>query len=253
MLLMFGVFSVMFFADGKWGYREKNLAYHVSKAFEGAIGDFKAKQGELGPEAWRVYAQRQTVDLPEDPALLPEDTPRPMPWPEILHDYERMKASLEQQPNPLFDEYRLAAGIRKEAPEKDFSAQKIFEQWVVFWICLTLTFGALVMLLRTIRRSVAIDDEALYPAGGGRIPFGELVRLDLRKWGTKGLAFVWARTASGGERKLRIDGLTYGGFKVEQGEPAERLMTRLRENFSGEVIEYVIEDGEPASPAPPAA
>jgi hypothetical protein len=119
MLLMFGVFSVMFFADGKWGYREKNLAYHVSKAFEGAIGDFKAKQGELGPEAWRVYAQRQTVDLPEDPALLPEDTPRPMPWPEILHDYERMKASLEQQPNPLFDEYRLAAGIRKEAPEKD--------------------------------------------------------------------------------------------------------------------------------------
>lgn len=69
---------------------------------------------------------------------------------------------------------------------------------------------------------------------------------------TKGLAFAYARTPSGGERKLRIDGLTYGGFKPEQGEPAEQLMRALRENFTGEVIEYVTEPG-PAAPGAGAA
>ncbi|TAE73499.1 MAG: hypothetical protein EAZ65_02095 [Verrucomicrobia bacterium] len=253
MLLMFGVFSVMFFVDGKWGYREKNLSYFVSKAFEQAIGEFKATHADMSPEAWRSHAGRQVVELPEDASLLPEGTPMPMAWPEMLHDYERIKASLDQQPNPLFDDYRLLAGIKKEAPAKDYSGRKIFEQWVVFWVCLVLTIGALMVLLRTMGRSVAIDGEAIYPAGGGRVPFGDLVRLDLRKWSTKGLAFVWARTAGGAERKFRIDGLTYGGFKLEQGEPAERLMRVLRENFSGEVIDYAIDDGDSGAPATPAS
>ena len=93
---------------------------------------------------------------------------------------------------------------------------------------------------------MAIDGEAFYPAEGGRVAFGDLVRLDLRKWETKGLAFAWA-----GERRLRIDGLTYGGFKKEQDEPAERLMGRLKEKFKGEILEYGAETGEPAHPAPP--
>lgn len=244
MLVMFGVFTVMFFADGKWGYREKNLAYHVEKAFATASAEFRARHQELGPEGWRTYAARQTVTLPEDRSVLPESTQVPLPWPEVLSDFDILTASLEQPEGWLFDAHRPDF-LRKDPPDHDYSAQKILEQWVVFWICLALTVGALIVLLRTVRRCMAIDDEALYPVGGGRVLFGDLVRLDLRKWGGKGLAYAWARTADGGERRLRIDGLTYGGFKVEDGEPAERLMRRLRENFSGEVIDYEIESGEP--------
>ena len=40
----------------------------------------------------------------------------------------------------------------------------------------------------------------------------------------------------------------FGPFEVR---PAERLMVRLRENFSGELIEYVIEPAEPGA-GPPA-
>ena len=71
----------------------------------------------------------------------------------------------------------------------------------------------------------------------------------------QGLAFAFAKTPSGGERKLRIDGLTYGGFKPEHGEPAEQLMRALRENFTGEVIEYVTEpeSAAPGAGASPAA
>jgi hypothetical protein len=251
MLLMFGIFTVLFFVDGKWGYREKNLAYHVSKAFEQATGEFKVKKGEMTPETWRAHAAKQTVALPEDRSVLPEGTPVPMPWPAVLHDYERMTAALAGQPNELFDQYRLEANIKKDVPEHDYPAQKIFEQWVVFWICLALTTGALFMLVRTLGRSMAIDGEAFFPAAGGKVPFADLTRLDLRKWDTKGLAFAWAKTPAGGERKLRIDGLTYGGFKKEQDEPAERLMRRLKANFSGELIEYVTDADEPAKPAAP--
>ena len=259
MLLMFGVFAVMFYVDGKWGYREKNLSFFVSKAFERATQEFSLKKDQLSPEDWRAYAEKQTIDFvhrgADDEAgevvPVPEGTPVPMPWPPVLHDHAALKASLDQQPGKLFNDYRLEADIKKEAPENAFPARKIFEQWVVFWVCLVLAIAAVFVLLRTIRRCIAIDGEALYPAGGGKVPFGHMTRLDLRKWETKGLAFVWARTATGEECKLTIDGLTYGGFKKEQDQPAERLMVRLRENFSGELIEYVIEPADPGA-GPPA-
>jgi hypothetical protein len=261
MLLMFGVFSVLFFRDGKWGYREENLSYHVSKAFQQAATQFKEKKDQVTPEEWRAYAGKQTIDFlhadkeTKKPALtpVPDGTPVPMPWPEILGDYDKMKASLDGEQDKLFNEYRLQANIKREAPEDVFPQRKITEQWVVFGFCLVLALGALFMLLRTLGRSMAIDGEAFYPPSGGRVPFADLTRLDLRRWATKGLAFAWAKTPSGGERKLRIDGLTYGGFKKEEDEPAERLMRRLKENFSGELIDYETESEESAKPAEPSS
>lgn len=258
MLLMFGVFTVLFFVDGNWRYREYNVSYYLSQAFKQAAGEFNSKKDTVSPEEWRAFAEKQSIDFlhrsekkPEGELVpVPVGTKVPMPWPEVLHDYGKMKASLDQPPSQLFDDYRLAAGIKHDAPEHNYPNQKVFEQWVFFWICLVLTLGALVVLLRTMRRSIEIDGTALYPAGGGTVPFADLVRLDLRKWDTKGLAFAWAKTPAGGERKLRIDGLTYGGFKKEQDEPAERLMVRLRENFSGELIEYVVEPAGPGAGAP---
>jgi len=119
------------------------------------------------------------------------------------------------------------------------------------------------VLLRTMGRKIAVDDEALYPSDGGRVPFSDLVRMDLRKWENKGLAFLWATKPGGGERKIRIDGFVYGGFKKdkgeaaeeqaepveqqaepakEQAEPAETLLKRIRANFQGEVVEMVAEE-----------
>lgn len=251
MLLMFGIFTVLFFVDGKWGYREKNLSFYVSQAFEQATREFTERQGVMSPADWRTFAERQNVPFPEDRSILPEGTQVPMAWPAILQDYDAMKASLAQEKNKLFNDYRLTAGIKKDAPEHAYPAGKIREQWIVCYFCLALSLAAAWVLLRTLGRSISVDGEAFYPADGGKVPFGDLVRLDLRKWDTKGLAFAWAKGGSKGERKIRIDGLTYGGFKKEQDEPAERLMACLKENFKGEIIEYVVETEEPAQPAPP--
>ena len=250
MLLMFGIFAAMFYKDGTRGYREQNYVYHLSKAFKSAREDFKTGSHSSSPEQWRAHAREQKVRFHEAPKVqddpLPPGIQVPMPWPAELQDFEKMKAANSAEETKLFNDFRREKGIDAEVPEHAFDSQKIFEQWVVFWICLALTLGTLFVLIRTWPRKIAIDGEALYPADGGRVPFADLIRLDLRKWDNKGLAFAWARKPDGSERKIRIDGFVYGGFKKDQGEPAEKLIQRLRANFQGELMELVAEEAEPA-------
>lgn len=248
MVLMFGVFAVMFYKDGSQGYREKNLSYYSWKGIEAAAADFSAKQGEMTPSEWRAYASEQNFPLPEDRSILPEGTPDEIPWPEMLADHETMKAGLANPRSNLFEPYMELAGLKKSPPEHEYDAGKIFEQWVVFWICLALTIAALFLLLRTLGRKMVLDGDDFQPAAGAAVTVGDLVRLDLRKWANKGLAFAWAKAPGGDERRIRIDGLTYGGFKEEQGAPAERLMQGIKARFSGEIIDYEPVE-EPASDA----
>jgi hypothetical protein len=236
MFLMFAVFAVLFFLDGSTGYRRKNEVFYLHEAFKEANDEFAKRNQDSGftPEAWQKFAAEQIVALPADPALLPKGMAMPMPWPAILHDYDRMKPL---QWNTLWREYTKARKMNEEAPEQPYDSRKIKEQWVVFWISLALAAAAAFILIRTLRRTITADAEALTDQRGRRVPFADLKVLDLRKWDTKGLGFI-DFDGSAGKGRLRIDGLTYGGFKADDGEPAERLMQFIRARFSGEIIEY---------------
>lgn len=241
MLLMFGVFSVLFYLDGSVGYRKKNEGYFLNKAFQDANTRFSEMNagGSLTAARWKAYAEKQSVKFsvgnePEDPSILPPDIKLPMPWPAILQDYDRMKPL---QWNILWREYTKEHGLPASPPEEHYTAQKIREQWIVFGICSVLSLIAAFILLRTLRRTISVDGQAVTTQQGKRVPYGDLKKLDLRKWETKGLAFIDYDGASG-KGKIRIDGLTYGGFKKDQNEPAERLMKQIRAHFSGEIIEY---------------
>jgi hypothetical protein len=242
MVLMFGTFSVLFYIDGSTGYRKKNENFYLHKAFQTANGEFvKMKaSGSLTAEEWKAFAEKQSVAVPEDRSVLPATTPSPLPWPAILHDFERMKP---EQWNILWREYTKGLGLDASPPEEPYTSSQIRDQWVVFWICLVLTIVALYFFARTIRRSISVDGESVTTQTGKRVPFGDLKTLDLRKWETKGLAFIDYNGASG-KGRIRIDGLTYGGFKKENDEPAERLMRQIRSRFSGEIIEYSIVSSE---------
>src|SRR5690606_34042505 len=122
-----------------------------------------------------------------DASVLPADLKTPLPWPEILHDYERMKS---EQWNHLWIEYSGKRELSSDPPEKAFDAGKIREQWIVFWICIALTLAAAFLLFRTMRRSIKADAEAITTQEGRRVPYSDLTLLDLRKWDTKGLAFA---------------------------------------------------------------
>ncbi|RYG98560.1 MAG: hypothetical protein EON58_06780 [Alphaproteobacteria bacterium] len=236
MVLMFGVFSVLFYIDGSTGYRKKNETYYLHKAFQTANDEFSKMNGDgsLTSAAWKEHAAKQNVAFPEDRSVLPADMKLPLPWPLILHDYERMKPL---QWNILWREYSKEQGLNAQPPEEPYSAQKIKEQWVVFVICGVLTLVAAFFLLRTIRRSISVDADGVTTQEGKKVPYADLKKLDLRKWDTKGLAFIDFDGAAG-KGRIRVDGLTYGGFKKEHDEPAERLMRQIRSRFSGEIIEY---------------
>ena len=239
MLLMFGVFAVMFYRDGSTGYRKKNETFYLQKAFEAANHEFSelAKKGDLTPDAWRQYAAKRTVNLPEDHSVLPAGMTFPQPWPPILHDYQRMKPL---QWNILWREYTKERGMSDKSVEEPYSSRKIKEQWIVFWFSLALAATAAFFLIRTIRRTITADDVAVTDQRGQRVPYTDLRTLDLRKWETKGLAFIDYDGPSG-KGRLRIDGLTYGGFKTEDDQPAERLMQTIKRHFSGEIIEFTRE------------
>jgi len=251
MLLMFGVFAVLFFVDGSSGYRNKNEVFYLHRAFQKANDEFaKMNQGgSLTPQGWQQYAATQVVDFPQDRSVLPAGLKLPMPWPEVLHDYQRMQPL---QWNLLWREYTKARGINETIPEEPYDARKIKEQWVVFCICATLTAIIAFFLVRTLRRTIVADAEAVTDQRGRRVPYADMKFLDLRKWETKGLAFV-AYDGAAGSGRIRIDGLTYGGFKKEDGEPAEKLMQRIRGRFSGEVIEYAVLGTAPTAAAPAAS
>lgn len=236
MLLMLLVFAVLFYIDGSSGYRKKNLVYFLHRNFQTANEQFAAMKakGGMTPDLWREYAAKQSVRFPEDLSTLPEGLKLPMPWPAVLHDYDRM---LPMQWNKLWLEYSGQQGMSSNPPEQPYDAGKIHEQWVVFWICAGLSGFALFIFLRTMRRKIEVDADGLLSAQGVKVPFGDMKSLDLRKWETKGLAFIDYEGAAG-KGRVRIDGLTYGGFKLDEDEPAERLMKFVRSKFSGEVIEY---------------
>jgi len=249
MLVMFSVFSVVFYIDGTTGYRKKNLEYYLHAAFEKSAQDFKEENndGSLTPQSWKEFASKQTVDLPSDLTLLPVGTKKPMPWPDILSDYKQMKPG---QPHLLWQKYTEENHMSDKVAEKPFDAGKIREQKIVFYICLSLVVSTLFLLIRTMLRSVSADSSALTTASGKVIPYEDMKTLDLRKWDTKGIALI-DFDGSAGSGRARVDGLTYGGFNKENGELVEKLMSLVRANFSGEIIEYTSVEPQTESPQAP--
>lgn len=236
MLAMFGIFAGWFFYDWKIGYPRKNLVYCLHRAFEKAGREVveKSAGGTMTAEAWASEVAAGVVEVPANPSLLPPGTPRPLPWPEALQDFGRLR---EGKWYDVWLDYTAAKELPAKPPEHLYDEGKIREQWLAGAVCAVLAAGALVVLLRTLGRTLEVDAEGLKAPGGHRVPWRDLKRLDRRKWANKGLAYAYYE-AGGGERRIRIDGLTYGGFKEEQGVPAERLMERVMANFSGELIDY---------------
>lgn len=236
MFLMFGIFAVYFYYDGTVGYRKKNLEFYLHESFKTANDQYSKmnSDGSLTPAQWKMHAEKQNVQFPKDTSILPADLKLPMPWPVHLHDAEKMK-SLGW--NNLWLEFSKEKGYNSSPAEHPYDAGKIHEQIVVFWICLALALAAAFFLIRTLGRKITADDEGITSVHGRKVPYQDLKSLDLRKWDTKGLAYI-DFDGSSGKGRIRIDGLTYGGFKKEQDEPAERLMRLIRSKFSGEIIEY---------------
>jgi len=247
MLAMFLFLGGWFFKDASTGYRKENEAFFLSQAFAKAekMLQLQQQEGLVTDAAWRDFASKQTVDFGDDPSLIPASVSRPMPWPQELHD----SALLAKGQVAAWEAFTGRMQWDRKPPEKLHEASSIREQWYFAYGLSALALYTLFILLRTMRRRMSIEGAIITTQDGRKVPLAELTRLDLRKWGTKGLAFAYYPQGSGKEGRIRIDGLTYGGFQKDQGEPAEALMRELRARFTGEVIEYASEETA-AEPAP---
>ena len=241
MLAMFAGFSGWFAYDGLVGYKEKNEVYFMKQAFDQAQEDFdEMKKDGLTKEQWVAHVEAQKVEFPEGAEeILPADVSTDQPWPDELKNYEQIQDSLTVA---AWEDYTGKRGMNADDPPKDENdAGEIRTQLILSGVCAVLALVTVYFLLRTIKRRMSASATSLSLPDGSEFNYSEITRLDKRKWDTKGLALVYAEDGAE-SRKGRIDGLTYGGFKKDEGEPAEKLMQRIQANMNGEVIEYIDAD-----------
>ncbi len=252
MAVMFGAGAFLFFKDYQFGYPKKNLERFYYLAFEQAKEDFRVhlEEGKSGAE-WESYAGEQRVFKAIDKDgekvekiefVLPADTDLDMGWPEMLVDFETYSQLYEEGNQfavpPGWTKFSNSGGRTWDETSKNKlkSESKIKEQFYIGVLCGVLFLVTLFILMRIMGRSMRVNEEGFTPAGKKLIPFGDLKRIDARKWDTKGLAFVYYDD-NGTEKKAKVDGMVYGQFKKEEGEPAQKLYERILANFQGELIE----------------
>lgn len=249
MLLMFVVFIVLFLQDGITGYREKNLQYYLYENFQNAGMEFQRMQdaGGFSESKWKEYASNAKCSFPDDAQdILPRGTDFEMAWPASLaSNYEMLSQKGGQNGAiKLWEEYAAERKWDAAPIDHPMDAGKIREQFYAAGVTGLLALATLYFLVRTMRRTISADSEALYTQDGRRVPYENMVRVDKRNWDTKGLALVYYMDGEV-EKKVKLDGMVYGQFKEEDGAPAERLFRHLMKHFKGEVIEYIDDEEAP--------
>jgi hypothetical protein len=106
-----------------------------------------------------------------------------------------------------------------------------------FWFGWGSIFAAavvgLVILINRGKKVIASQDHWI-TAGGKKIRYADVFRLDLRKWPHKGLAYAWFREQPDGpEQRAPLDDLKFSNMQL--------VLDRLRAQFKGELIEKVEE------------
>ena len=246
MLVMVSVFGLLFLYDGLWGYKEKNLQYFLHDTYTraGEIFQEMQKEGGLTEAKWKKFAEKARCAFPDgSQSILPKGTDLKMSWPKnlvnsfsLMDDKGGQNAAVE-----LWKDYAASKKWDIDPGEHPKDEGKIREQFVAAAIAGLLVLITLFFLFRTMRRSIHADEEALYTQDGRKIRYSDMVRVDKRKWDTKGIALIYYKDGDV-EKKAKIDGMVYGQFSEENGAPAEKLFAYVMERFKGEVIEYISPD-----------
>ncbi len=244
-------FALYFFYDGAIGYKKKNAAYFSYTAF--AEGGQMAKQSSA--YTWGVDWKNRPlllslkgVELNEDATVVLFDGKEyPIPSnldiatgaPEEFRNHALMSGSW----NDAWKQYSSRMRYPLKPAEKPYDVSTINEQWIAGGVCVLLGGVILYFIIRTSRRTLSISGDEV-KAAGRVFKVDEITSIDLRQWGPgyKGAAFF---VVSG--KKIKVDGMTYGGFDRKKGEPADQFMKSVLAKYSGDIIEYAVEQDDKKS------
>lgn len=238
MALMFLGFGAYFYYDASTGYPQKNLEFFMHKAFvdAGALFDREVNLAGAAREEWQRTVQSRMVEFPPGYELPAGVDRQGTPWPAVLADYGLMAAPGKGW-SAAWQAYSAEMRYPLKPVEQPYDGSKIFEQWVAGSVCMALALTALFFLVRTRGRKMALEGDTV-TAAGRMFRVGDIARLDLRRWKMKGLAHATLKPECGGAR-VRLDGLTYGGFRKEDSpHNADDFMKALLGVYHGEVVDY---------------
>lgn len=237
-LAIFG-FSLYFVYDGAIGYAKKNEAICSYKAF-----------AQLGEEALEVKTDEEWKKLrTEKPLLQTERTAEgkllavegdaryPLPNDSVVAQQcpaEVMDLQQMQDWHECWVQYTSRLGLPLTPGEHAYDEGAIREQWIGSIVGACLVLLGIYFVVRTYKRELALRGDVV-SAAGQQFSVSDITAIDLRQWGPgfKGVAYF---TVKG--KKIKADGMTYGGFSKKNGEPAEVFMKALLAQYKGDIIEY---------------
>lgn len=238
-LAAFFGFGIYFFYDGSVGYRKANEIYFSYQAFA-ELGDMAtATYSNDNWESERRYTpliktRRENGSLvaadENHRYPLPADCEAARTCPPEACDFRAMSKSW----NECWMNYTARMHYPSRPADHPYDEAAIREQWYAGSVCMIISTTLLGLMIRTARRVMALKGDTI-TAAGQTFSIADISRLDLRQWGKgfKGVAY-----ATVNDKKVRLDGMTYGGFNPKKGEPAEAFMQALLARYKGEILEY---------------
>ncbi len=242
-------FALYFFYDGSIGYHKKNAAYFSFKAFADGGSDASL----LSASEWRNKHQGSLFDTLEgytynkdENRMEADGKTYPLPsFASLEYSSERPAEFLDHaimstRWNDAWREFSSRNRYPLKPGDKPYDQATVDEQWIAGGVCVLLGAIILYFIIRTSRRVLALEGTEV-KAVGESFSVSDISRIDLRQWGPgfKGVAFF---TVNG--KKLKIDGMTYGGFGSKNEAPAEKFMQALLAIYKGELVEYAADEDE---------
>lgn len=232
-LLAFLGFGLYFFYDGAAGYRKANEVYFSHQAFA-RLGEEASTSAPWGADrALQPLLAAEQVDgewIMAGRYPLPADCAAARNTPPEAADYAAMSRSWAD----CWTSYTARMRYPVKPADHPYDTAAIREQWIAGSVCMGICALILFFILRTRSRVMSLQGTSV-TAAGQQFDVADITRLDLRQWGKgfKGIAYA---TVKG--RKIRLDGMTYGGFSQADGQPAEQFMQALLAQYQGEVLDY---------------
>lgn len=233
-------FAGYFFYDGAVGYRNENAQIFSYKAFAD-LGQGAA--ATLTPVQWQAQVARQPLikageqegewvvaDAQGHVFPLPEDCEATRSCPAEAQDQAAMRTGWSE----CWAAYSQRMHYPIKPAEHAHDEGAIREQWIAGGLFTVLGLVLLYFALRTRGRELALRGDKV-TAAGQTFAIADIQSIDLRQWGPgfKGVAYFTV-----GGKKIRVDGMTYGGFSKDKGQPAEEFMKAVLARYKGEVVEY---------------
>lgn len=236
-LLAFFGFGLYFFYDGAVGYRKANEVYFSYQAFA-RLGAQASNEQTWGAEIANhplIMAKQVGGELMVEAKYpLPQNCEASRTTPPEAANFDAMRKSWAD----CWTAYTARMHFPVKPAEHPFDTAAIREQWLAGMVCMLISGVLIFFILRTGKRFMALEGD-LVTAAGRQFRIREITRLDLRQWG-KGYKGVAYATVNG--KKIRMDGMTYGGFDPAAGQPAETLMQAILTQYKGEILEYEQKD-----------